>query len=126
MAENSSGKFQFEPERENLRLQEENARLRKLLSVHGIPIPEPAPDTPPTSKSTKVPPAVNKEERARKRILLFRNLFRGRDDIYARRWENSDGRTGYSPAIIKDWDAINKSRPSDRKKVNEKTRKLFQ
>ena len=125
MAENSSGKFQFEPERENLRLQEENARLRKLLSVHGIPIPEPAPDTPPTSKSTKVPPAVNKEERARKRILLFRNLFRGRDDIYARRWENSDGRTGYSPAIIKDWDAINKSRPSDRKKVNEKTRKFL-
>jgi hypothetical protein len=47
----------------------------------------------------------NKEERARKRIALFRGLFCGREDVYARRWEKSDGRSGYSPAALKDWKA---------------------
>ena len=62
-------------------------------------------------------PPVDKEERARGRIALFRSLFRGREDVYARRWENDDGRNGYVPAHVKDWKAINKSRPDDRKKV---------
>jgi hypothetical protein len=32
----------------------------------------------------------SKEGRARKRIALFRSLFRGREDVYARRWEHPD------------------------------------
>jgi hypothetical protein len=63
--------------------------------------------------------------RARKRIALFRSLFRGREDAYARRWENDDGRSGYVPAAVKDWKAINKSRPEERKKVDQKTRKFL-
>jgi len=35
-------------------------------------------------------------------IDLFKSLFRGREDIYARRWEK-DGRSGYSPAYEFDW-----------------------
>ena len=31
------------------------------------------------------------------KIVLFRSLFRGREDVYARRWESPDGRSGYSP-----------------------------
>jgi hypothetical protein len=65
---------------------------------------------------------VDKQERARRRIALFRNLFRGREDVYARRWESADGRSGYFPAAVKDWKAINKSRPEERKKVDQKTR----
>jgi hypothetical protein len=68
---------------------------------------------------------VDKDERARKRIALFRNLFRGREDVYARRWENADGRSGHVPAAVKDWKAINKSRPEQRKKVDQKTRKFL-
>ena len=45
--------------------------------------------------------------------------------MYARRWENEDGRHGYVPADIKDWKAINKSRPEERKKVAQKTRKFL-
>ena len=70
-------------------------------------------------------PPVDKEERVRKRIALFRGLFRGREDVYARRWENADGRHGYMPAVVKDWKAINKSGPEDRKKVDQKTRKFL-
>jgi hypothetical protein len=70
-------------------------------------------------------PQVNREERARRRIALFRSLFRGREDVYARRWENRKGESGYSPADIKDWKAINKSRPEDRKKVHQQTREFL-
>jgi hypothetical protein len=37
-------------------------------------------------------------------VSLFRNLFRGRDDVYAIRWEGKGGKTGYSPAGIRDWE----------------------
>lgn len=124
MNENASGPLPFEsPEEENKRLTEENARLRRALMIHGIPIP-------PLSAANP-PPAVeavalqSKEDRARKRIAVFRSVFRGREDVYARRWESADGRSGYVPAALKDWRAINKSRPEDRKKVDQKTRKFF-
>jgi len=124
MTENGSDSLPFEPpEQENVRLREENARLRRLLAVHSIPIPQLPAANPPTT--VEPAPPVDKEERARQRIALFRSLFRGREDVYARRWENSDGRHGYMPVVVKDWKAINKSRPEDRKKVDQKTRRFL-
>jgi hypothetical protein len=102
MTGNGSDSLLFEPpEQENIRLREENARLRRLLAVHSIPIPQLAPENPPPTKPVEAPPPVDKEERARKRIVLFRTLFRGREDVYARRWESDDGRHGYVPAAVK-------------------------
>jgi superfamily II DNA or RNA helicase/very-short-patch-repair endonuclease len=38
------------------------------------------------------------------KIALFRGLFRGRDDVYPRRFENQrTGRSGYSPACANEW-----------------------
>jgi hypothetical protein len=38
------------------------------------------------------------------KITLFRSLFRGRDDIFPRRWENSkSGKSGYAPACHNEW-----------------------
>jgi hypothetical protein len=125
MSENGSDSLPFEPpEQENIRLREENARLRRLLAVHSIPIPQFA-ATPPPAQAVETAIPVNKEDRARKRIALFRCLFRGREDVYARRWENDDGRHGYSPAAVKDWKAIRESRPEERKKVDQKTRRFL-
>lgn len=125
MTENDSGSLPFEsPEQENALLREENTRLRRLLAVHGIAIPQLMPANPPPAKTAEMAP-VDKEERARMRIALFRSLFRGREDVYARRWESADGRSGYAPAAVKDWKAINKSRPEERKKVDQKTRKFL-
>mgnify|MGYP006865024630 CR=1 FL=1 len=31
-------------------------------------------------------------------LRLFRSLFRGRDDVFARYWESKAGKSGYSPA----------------------------
>ena len=126
MTGNCSGSLPFEsPEQETIRLLEENARLRRLLAVHSIAIPQLAPENPTPTKTVDMAPPVDKEERARRRIALFRSLFRGREDVYARRWENESGGSGYVPAAIKDWKAINKSRPEERKKVDQKRRKFI-
>ncbi len=36
------------------------------------------------------------------KISIYKSLFRGRNDIYAERWEK-EGRTGYIPAYKVDW-----------------------
>lgn len=43
------------------------------------------------------------------KIRLYRSLFHGRDDIFARRWEKS-GKSGYSPAYSFSWDEFNAHR----------------
>jgi hypothetical protein len=56
MTENGSDSLPFEPpEQENVRLREENARLRRLLAVHSIPIPQLPAENPPT-KTVEPPP----------------------------------------------------------------------
>lgn len=37
-------------------------------------------------------------------MSLFKDLFRGREDVYAVRWEGKNGKTGYSPAGDREWD----------------------
>jgi Uncharacterized protein conserved in bacteria len=31
------------------------------------------------------------------------SLFRGRDDVYARKWQNKEGKFGYSPVCLNEW-----------------------
>ena len=126
MTENCSESLRFETtEEENSRLREENARLHHILAAHGIVLPQPPPGNPLPTEADVTAAPIDRDERARQRIALFRSLFRGREDVYARRWENADGRMGYMPAAVKDWNAINRSRPQDRKKVDEKTRRFL-
>ena len=37
------------------------------------------------------------------KIMLFMSLFKGRNDVYAKRWENKAGKAGYSPVCINEW-----------------------
>ena len=47
---------------------------------------------------------INKHSDSSEKIKLFRSLFKGRDDVYAKRWENSKKETaGYSPACANEW-----------------------
>jgi len=59
---------------------------------------------------------------ADQRIALFRNLFRGREDVYAIRWENSDGRAGYMPKADRDWKSHSNAKEQDRKRIDRQTR----
>ena len=90
-----------------LRLEEENARLRSLLADHRVASEAGAkpPQRPvePTSNRSKLGTA--------EKIALFRSLFRGREDVYAQRWESPDGRSGYSPRTERDWRAYKRRSP---------------
>jgi hypothetical protein len=47
---------------------------------------------------------VNRTSLAEAKFALFRSLFRGRDDVYARRFENrKSGKSGYAPACANEW-----------------------
>ena len=47
---------------------------------------------------------VTKDSSPGAKIELFRSLFRGREDVYPRRFENRNtGRSGYAPACANEW-----------------------
>ena len=48
-------------------------------------------------------PGINKYSSPQEKIQVFRSLFRGRDDVYAKRWESKTGRWGYSPDCSNLW-----------------------
>ena len=63
---------------------------------------------------------------AEQRIALFRSLFRGRDDVYAIRWESDDGRSEYIAKADRDWKSYLRAKDEDSKKVDRLTRKYRQ
>ncbi|MCK9230022.1 MAG: DEAD/DEAH box helicase family protein [Syntrophales bacterium] len=88
-------------EQDELRLREENARLKELLTRHGIAWEEPAiPEPVPVpTESASSPTHFTTDDK----IALFRRLFRGREDVYPQRWESAKGTSGYSPACSNKW-----------------------
>ena len=53
-------------------------------------------------KSKPVPP-ISDSFSPEQKIAIFRKLFRGRTDIFANRWQNQRGRSGYSLACDNEW-----------------------
>jgi very-short-patch-repair endonuclease len=50
------------------------------------------------------PEPVQQSSSSEKKIALFRSLFRGRDDVYPRRFESrKTGKSGYAPACANEW-----------------------
>src|SRR5438309_5288994 len=48
--------------------------------------------------------SVRAQSTSQAKIALFRSLFRGRDDVYARRFESrKTGKSGYAPACANEW-----------------------
>lgn len=48
--------------------------------------------------------AIDRLAPASAKIALFRSLFRGRNDVYPRRFESrTTGRSGYAPACAREW-----------------------
>jgi hypothetical protein len=49
-------------------------------------------------------PAVHNQSAPADKISLFTSLFRGRPDVYARRFESiKSGKSGYQPACAHEW-----------------------
>jgi hypothetical protein len=106
------------------RLREENSRLRSLLIAHDMRIPESTSFTDESPQVSNSAPEVRNPvvATAEQRISIFRSLFRGREDVYAIRWENADGRSGYMPKADRDWKSYLSATAEDRKKVDRLTR----
>jgi len=47
--------------------------------------------------------AVTIKLSANEKVALFQRLFKGRSDVFANRWENAKGRSGYSVACDNEW-----------------------
>ena len=88
-------------ELEQLRM--ENARLKEILQANGI-----AYDVVSTyAYEEKVYSDISFPEvhlGKEKRIELFRSLFRGREDVFARRWYSKvTNKSGYQPVCVNEW-----------------------
>lgn len=82
-------------------LTEENTRLKELLSTHGISYEQPQKSTVSINQPVAAPPKLTAGDKAQilqQRKDLFRSLFKGREDVFALRWESRDGtKAGYMP-----------------------------
>jgi len=89
------------------RLRRENERLRKALGLSSDSAGRPPPDQGAAPREPAAAPKaglVTRESPSEAKIALFRSLFRGRDDVYAVRWETKrTGRSGYFPACANKW-----------------------
>ena len=82
------------------RLRNENQQLRERL---GIPQVETTAPLTFSQAASTTQGKVTAKSSPDEKVKLFRSLFRGRDDVYAIRWEGRNGKTGYSPACQKIW-----------------------
>jgi superfamily II DNA or RNA helicase len=85
------------------RLKEENKKLRNQLGLaikdedakHRLSVK--------VQKGNYSPETVNKYSSPSEKIKLYSTLFKGREDIYAARWESKNGKVGYSPVCTNEW-----------------------
>ncbi|MDQ0256759.1 hypothetical protein J2S74_004181 [Evansella vedderi] len=79
------------------RLRNENARLKEelkqLKSLNFSPLPIINTDS----------QTVTKHSTSKEKLDLYVNLFRGRMDVFAKRWGDKNGRSGYSPVCTNEW-----------------------
>ena len=82
---------------EYTKLSEENEQLRQRLGFSKNP-----------EESIVIPvmeaASVNKYSSPKEEIDLFRSLFCGREDVFARRWHSvTSGKSGYQPVCENEW-----------------------
>ena len=102
------------------RLLAENRRLAEHLKSHAEPnAPEPSGIARGNSpQETVVGQAstlrsVNSDSTRVENVQLFRSLFTGREDVYARFWQSKQsGKSGYSPVCVHEWDRKYCQKPS--------------
>ncbi len=73
-------------------LEKENARLKRVLQEHRIAVDEDV---------TAPKPVPKRRLSVEEKVELFRGLFKGREDVFARRWQGKEN-AGYQPACLND------------------------
>ena len=76
--------------KENEFLHKEVDRLQTLLNSKDIPMTQ---------------PIMKQHLSLEEKVSVFRNLFKGREDVFARRWHSrTSGKSGYQPVCRNEWD----------------------
>src|SRR4030066_1282535 len=84
--EKERGEAPAKPQEPRRRLAKEDAALATTIPPDVLPLPPNIPST------------------AEEKVALFRSLFRGREDVFPKLWENTKtGRKGYGPACSNEW-----------------------
>ena len=84
-------------------LRKENEVLKSLLKIHGIEYETRMKEdmNKPIYSLVSVPTITLSID---ERIRLFQSLFKGREDVFARRWfSKTTGKSGYQPVCINEW-----------------------
>ena len=84
-------------------LHKENEVLRSLLKIHGVEYETRMKEdmNKPIYSLVSVPTITLSMD---ERIRLFQSLFKGREDVFARRWfSKTTGKSGYQPVCINEW-----------------------
>lgn len=84
-------------------LQKENEVLKSLLKIHGIEYETRMKEdmNKPIYSLVSVPTITLSID---ERIRLFQSLFKGRENVFARRWfSKTTGKSGYQPVCINEW-----------------------
>ncbi len=101
--------------KENERLREENRRMREELSrLKAAPAREETVSRQTPDDQEAVPaagkrsagsaPGQGKTLTPEEKVALFRSLFKGRKDVFARRWySRTTSKSGYSPVCLNEW-----------------------
>jgi len=92
------------------RLRAENAYLKSMLGpTESGPSPAKLAFPPMALTATAPDPPdsgalVTSSSPVAAKLAVFRTLFRGRNNVYAVRWQSKAGRSGYAPACAHEWD----------------------
>lgn len=82
-------------------LLDENEKLKSILYQHGIDFALTKVETPLYSPILFPSVQLSLDDK----VSLFRSVFRGREDVFARRWySKTTNRSGYQPVCINEWD----------------------
>jgi len=97
---------------ENLSLREENEILKARLGISAPAESDPLQDSEGylplaigamESSGEKPQTGISSQPDPAEKIRLFMSLFKGREDVYAKRWQNKEGRAGYAPVCRNEW-----------------------
>ena len=78
-------------------LEKENSRLRQILQGRRTPVNE-------IREEKLIEKTLSRKFSLEEKVALFSGLFRGREDVFARRWHSkTSGKSGYQPVCSNDW-----------------------
>lgn len=88
---------------ENEALRRENSELKSLLLAHGISYKAQTEEK--TAESEYSPQSFPSVKLSLdEKVALFQSLFKGREDVFARRWySKTTDKSGYQPVCINEW-----------------------